>query len=199
MNRIWLFGTSLIIGLTLALLGSWWLLNRNYEYQGVVIDPPVQAADFTLTDQNGQPYRLSDQRGKVVLIYFGYTHCPDVCPITLSDYKRIKAGLGKQAEQVQFVFITVDPERDTVAHLHTYLANFDPGFTGLTGDRATLEPVWKAYGVYQQKQETGSAAGYLVDHTSRIYTIDPQGNWRINYPFGMETDKIVTDLQHLQK
>ncbi len=199
MNRIWLFGTSLITGLTLVLLGAWWLLDRNYQYQGVVIDPPAQAADFTLTDQHGQPFRLSEQRGKVVLIYFGYTNCPDVCPITLSDYKRIKAGLGKQAGQVQFVFITVDPERDTVSRLNTYLVNFDPGFIGLTGDRATLEPVWKAYGVYQQKQDVGSQAGYLVDHTSRIYAIDPQGNWRVNYPFGMETDKIVNDVRHLLK
>lgn len=199
MNRLWLFGTSLIVGLTLAVVGGVWLLDRNYQYQGVVIDPPAQAADFTLTDQNGQPFRLSDQRGRLVLIYFGYTNCPDVCPITLSDYKRIKAGLGKLAEQVTFVFITIDPERDTVPRLKEYLANFDPDFIGLTGDRVTLEPVWKAYGVYQQKQDTGSAAGYLVDHTSRIYTIDAQGNWRINYPFGMETDKIVRDLQHLLK
>jgi protein SCO1 len=197
MNRLWLFVTSLVFGLALALGGGWWWLNRNYQFQGVLIDPPARAADFTLTDQNGKPFRLSDQRGKTVLIYFGYTNCPDVCPITMTDYKRIKTGLGSQADKVQFVFITVDPERDTNERLKAYLANFDSSIIGLTADQATLEPVWKAYGVYQQKQDEGSAAGYLVDHTSRIYVIDPDGNWRINYPFGMETSKIVQDLEHI--
>lgn len=189
----------MVIGLALTLAGGWYFLDQNYRYQGAVIEPPAQAADFSLTDQNGDLFRLSDQQGKIVLVFFGYTNCPDVCPITLSEYKKIKAMLGEKADRVRFVYITVDPERDTVERMNTYLQNFDPTFVGLTSDRATLEPVWKAYGVYQQKQDTGSAAGYLVDHSTRTYLIDSQGRWRINYPYGMEPVKIVQDLQHLLK
>lgn len=202
MNRVWLFASALVVGMLLTVGGVWWWLNRTYQFQGVVIDPPAPAADFSLPDQDGRLFRLSEQRGQTVLIYFGYTHCPDVCPITLNDYKRIQTGLGPQAGRVTFVFITVDPERDTPARLKEYLTNFGPesggpSIIGLSADRAALEPVWKAYGVYQQKQDYGSAAGYLVDHTSRIYVIDPDGNWRINYPFGMEVAKIVQDLRHI--
>jgi protein SCO1 len=199
MNKIWFLGSGVVIGLALSLILGWYLLDQNYQYYGAVIDPPASAADFTLTDQNGSPFRLSDQKGKAVLIFFGYTQCPDVCPITLSEFKKIKAMLGDQADRVRFVFITVDPERDTVAQINTFLQNFDPAFVGLTGDQAALESVWKAYGVYQEKQAAGSAAGYLVDHSTRTYLIDPQGHWRINYPYGMETEKIVQDLQHLLK
>lgn len=197
MSKLWLIGTGLVIGLALAIGGSLLFFDRTYQFQGAVIDPPAQAADFTLTDQNGTPFSLSEQRGKIVLIFFGYTHCPDVCPITLTEFNRIKKQLGPQAGEVAFVFVTVDPERDTPEHMKAYIDNFDPGFVGLSGSQSDLEPVWRAYGVYQQKQDQGSAAGYLVDHTSRMYLVDAQGRWRINYPFGMETDKIVADLRHL--
>jgi protein SCO1/2 len=199
MNKIWLFVTGLILGLALILGAGWVWMNRNYQYNGVVIDPPAPAADFTLTDQHGQPFRLSDQRGKAAIIFFGYTNCPDVCPITLSEFKRIKAMLGDNADQVAFIYITVDPERDTVARLAEYLPNFDPQFIGLTGDLPALEQVWKAYGVYQQKQDAGSAAGYLVDHSTRTYLIDPDGAWRINFPYGMEPEKIVRDIRQVLK
>lgn len=199
MNKIWFIGSGVVIGLALTLVIGWYLLDQNYRYHGAVIEPPAPAADFTLTDQNGNPFRLSDQKGKLVLIFFGYTHCPDVCPITLSEFKKIKTMLGDKADQVRFVYITVDPERDTVGQINSFLQNFDPSFVGLTSDRATLEPVWKAYGVYQQKQDAGSAAGYLVDHSTRTYLIDSQGSWRINYPYGMEPQKIAQDLRQLMK
>ena len=176
---------------------GWQALSRPYTFQGSLIDPPIEAADFELTDQNGQTFRLSEHQGKVVLIFYGYTNCPDVCPLTLSDFKLIKADLGEQADQVNFVFITVDPERDSQERLKAYLANFDPVFSGLTGSRSELESVWKAYGVYQAKQETGSAAGYLVDHTARTYAIDKQGNLRLTYPFEMERQAILDDVRHL--
>lgn len=199
MNKIWLFATGAAIGLAL-ILGAGWAWNaRNYQYNGVVIDPPAPAPDFTLTDQHGQPFRLNDQRGKAALIFFGYTNCPDVCPITLSEFKRVKALLGDQAERVKFIYITVDPERDTVTRMAEYMPNFDSQFVGLTGDPAAMEQVWKEYGVYIQKQEAGSAAGYLVDHSTRTYLIDPDGNWRLNFPYGMEPEKIVRDLRQVLK
>ena len=195
-SKLSILGLGVIIGLAL-MLGAWKLMDRPYVYQGSLIDPPVQAADFNLTDQNGQPFRLSDQRGKVVLVFFGYTHCPDVCPVTLSEFRQIKGELGDQAKNVKFVFVTVDPERDTPQVLRTHLANFDPTFVGLTGSQADLEPVWKSYGVYQAEVDSGSAADYLVDHTARIYAIDPQGNWRLTYVFGTEPKAVLDDVTHL--
>lgn len=197
MSRIGLIGLGVVSGLALTLAAGYWIFQINYTYQGVLIDPPVPAPDFTLQDQTGASFRLQDQRGKIVLIFFGYTNCPDVCPVTLSQYRRIKAGLGGQADRVSFVFITVDPERDTPEKIKSYMANFDPAFHGLTGDSGALQSVWKDYGVYVEKQELGSAAGYLVDHSARIYLIDAQGNWRLNYPYGMEASQILRDVQHL--
>lgn len=191
-----LLGIGIVLGLALMLVG-WKVLAQPYTYQGSLIDPPVPAADFQLNNQHGEPFRLSDQRGKTVLIFFGYTHCPDVCPVALSEFRQVKKQLGDLADQVEFVFITVDPERDTADVLGQYLANFDPTFIGLSGTPDQMEPVYKSYGVYHEKTETGSASGYLVDHTARMYVIDSQGNWRLTYPFGMEVEKQVEDLVHL--
>jgi protein SCO1/2 len=198
MSKYLMLGIGVVFGLALV-LAAWFLFGQNYTYQGVLIDPPAPAVDFELIDQNGNNFRLSEQEGQIVLIFFGYTHCPDVCPVTLSEYKRIKEGLKEQADSVEFVYITVDPERDTPERLKTYLDFFDPSFIGLSGDRQALEDVWAAYGVYTKKQDTGSAAGYLIDHTARTYLVDQNGSWRLNYPFGMETEKIVEDIQHLLK
>lgn len=196
MKKSGLLILGVVIGLAM-ILGAWFIADQFYAYQGVLIDPPASAPDFSLLDQNGNLFKLSEQRGKIVLIFFGYTNCPDVCPITLSEFKQIKARLGEKSEDIKFVFITVDPERDTQERMKLYVENIDPAFYALTSDRQTLEAVWKDYGVYQERQETGSAAGYLVDHTARTYAIDAQGNWRINYPFGMEIEKIYQDLVHL--
>lgn len=199
MNKFGLFVVGVTLGLVLAFGAGWAFMNAQPVYNGVVIDPPAPAADFTLSDQNGQPYTLGSRGGKAVLIFFGYTNCPDVCPITLSEYKRIKALLGDQADEVEFVYITVDPERDTVERIKEYIGNFDPEFIGLTGELAELEAVWAAYGVYQLKKDTGSAAGYLVDHSTRMYLIDGGGNWRVNFPYGMEAEKIAHDIRQVLK
>ena len=183
--------------LVAVLLVGFQFMQRPHTYRGSLIDPPVPAADFELTDQNGQKFRLSDQDGEIILLFFGYSNCPDVCPLTMSEYKQMKEMLGEQADQVRFVFVTVDPERDTQARLSEYVNAFDPEIIGLTGSRTELEPVWKSYGVYQAKQETGSAAGYTVDHTSRTYLIDQDGNWQLTYPFEMEKEDILSDVRYL--
>ncbi len=188
---------ALGVFLALALLVAWREVSRPYTYQGALIDPPAPAADFTLSDQNGQPFHLSQQRGRVVLLYFGYTHCPDVCPATLAVFKRIKDSLGQEADQVRFVFITVDPERDDAESLRQFVSAFDPSFVGLSGSRAQLQAVWKAYGVYQAPQQVDSALEYVVDHTARIYAIDRQGNWRLTFPFEMDWQAIANDVGHL--
>src|SRR3972149_9089604 len=129
-----------------AILGTE-LFARPSVFQGSLIVPSVPAQDFTFTDQYGQPFELSDQQGKVILMFFGYTNCPDVCPLTLADFKQLKSQLGEAAEQVSFVFITVDPERDTQERIKEYLANFDPAIVGLTGEHHELEHIWQDYGV----------------------------------------------------
>ena len=195
-SNLGILGFGVVLGLMLMLVG-WQVFGQAYTFQGSLIDPPVPAAEIALPDQNGDMFRLSEQQGKVTLIFFGYTNCPDVCPVTLSEYKQIYQALGEDAEQVNFVFITVDPERDTPARLRSYLPNFGAPVIGLVGDQASLAPIKKAYGVYAEKVESDSALGYLVDHTARVYAIDRQGNWRLTYPFGIEVDKIIADVRHL--
>lgn len=190
-----LVGLSILIGL--AAIVGFQFFGKSYEFQGSLIDPPIPAADFALTDQHNEIFQLSDHTGEVVLIFFGYTYCPDVCPVTLSEFRQVKTQLGEKAERVQFVYITVDPERDTVKRIGAHLENFDPTFVGLTGDYSDLDPVWKAYGVYAAKVDTGSAAGYLVDHTARVYAIDVNGNLRLTYPFETDSDAIADDVFYL--
>lgn len=191
-----MLGVGVALGALIILVG-WQMVNRPYTYRGSLIDPPVEAADFELVDQHKESFRLSEQKGKVVLVFFGYTNCPDVCPVTLSDYIQLKRNLGEDADKVEFVFITVDPERDTPERLAAYISNFDSDFTALSGTRTELEPVWQSYGVYQEKQDVGSAAGYLVNHTARTYAIDKNGNWRLTYPFEMDRGVILDDVRHL--
>lgn len=192
-----LFGFAVLLGLSLTIFAGF--TQRPYTYAGSVIDPPVKAADFQLTDQNGQPFQLSSQQGKIVLIFFGYTHCPDVCPVTLTKYKQMRSELGNQAGQVEFLFITVDPERDTPIVLKTHLANYDPAIVGLTGSPAEMGQVWKSYGVYQAEANADSSGNYDVDHSTRIYVIDSQGNWRMTFPYETETQAMVDDVRHLLK
>jgi protein SCO1 len=199
MNRKFLYiAIGVLVGLAIT-LGAWKLLAGSYTYQGSLIDPPVPAADFTLTDQQGQPFQLSDQKGKVVLVFFGFTNCTDVCPITMAQFKQVKIDLGDLAKDVRFVFITVDPHRDNVEALRTYIGKFDPSFVGLTGDPANLAKVWKDYGVYVNQNATDSQDNYIDEHTARIYAIDTKGNWRLTYLYGTETDSLVEDISHLAR
>lgn len=164
------------------------------SFSGSQIDPPVPAADFTLTDQNGEAFRLSDHRGKPALVFFGYTNCPDVCPITLANYKNIRGELG---DQVNLIFITVDPERDTQEQIRQHLGKFDTAIIGLTGTRAELEPVWKDYGVFQSSHGGGGVEHYDVDHSSRVYAIDAEGNWRLTFLVETDWQSIVKDLRQV--
>jgi len=170
-----------------------------YKFRGSVIEPPVAAADFSLKEQNGQTFQLSDQHGKPVVLFFGYTSCPDVCPTTLAQFKQTRARLGAQADRVRFVFVTVDPQRDTPDKMGKYLNVFDPAIVGLGGTEAELAPVWTAYGVYRQIQPGSSADAYTVDHSARVYLIDAQGNLRATYAFGVQADDIAQDVRYLLK
>lgn len=189
-------GVFFLLGAAVIVQGSG-LLSGPYQYQGSVIDPPLPAADFDLPSTRGGHFQLSEEEGDVVLLFFGFTHCPDVCPTTLNDYQQIKARLGEEAAEVEFVFLTVDPERDTLAKLEEYLDYFDPEFVGLSAPAEALEPVWEAYGVYHQKREVGSAGGYLIDHTARIYVINTAGELQLTFPQGMAPEAMAEDIDHL--
>ncbi len=171
--------------------------SQPYVYQGSLIDPPITTDNFSLPASDGSKFELHEQNGNVVLLFFGYTHCPDVCPTTLYDFKQIKARLGENVDNVRFVFITVDPTRDSLSHLNEYMSEIDEDFIALGGDFRSLEPVWDAFGVYREENDVGSAGGYLVDHTARIYVIDKQGNLQITFPFGMSSEAMSEDLSQL--
>jgi protein SCO1/2 len=164
---------------------------------GTLLDPPKEVGDFTLTDQDGQPFRLSDLRGRVALLFFGYTNCPDICPTTLSEFKRVKALLGDDAERVAFVFVSVDGARDTPERLAAYVRAFDPQFIGLTGDDASLRPIARDFGVFYQRVNYESDVNYLVDHTASTFVVDQQGRLRLVFPYGTDPAAIVTRLRAL--
>ncbi len=151
----------------------------------------------TLVNQDNQPMKLSDLKGKPVLMSFGYTYCPDVCPMTLSDFRRVKRELGDAGDKVEFVLISVDPARDTPDVLKRYIEAFDPSFIGMTGDEATLQKLAYALdGLFEkQKPNEGDPNSYTVAHTSFMYLFDQNGKWKMKYPFGTPVDVLVADLK----
>ncbi|HEY8531484.1 MAG TPA: SCO family protein [Limnochorda sp.] len=167
-------------------------------FAGRVIDPPLPAPDFTMTDHHLRPFTLSEHRGRLVVLFFGYTHCPDVCPTTLGQFKRVKLLLEDQAEHVQFVFITVDPEQDTPERLAVYVGPVDPDFLGLWAAPEELEPILRAYGVFVEKTPAEeSPVGYWITHTSSSYVIDGKGQLRLQIPFGTAPEAVADDLRRL--
>lgn len=193
----WLLGALIAIA---AVMGIWAeTFSRAYTFRGSLIDPPMPGPNFTLNDQYGQPFRLSDQRGKLVLIFFGYTNCPDVCPSTLVQFRQVRTQLDAQAERVRFVFITVDPGRDTPERMKTYLGAIDRNIAGLSGSQADLEAIWRDYGVYRQPQPGSSTDDYLdlIEHSAGVYLLDAQGNLRLTYPIGLAGEDLLHDIHYL--
>ena len=172
----------------------------SYQFKNSQLTPPDPAYDFELIDQNNQPFQLSSQRGKVVMIFFGYTHCPDVCPATLSDMQILRNRLGTLQDKVTMLFITVDPERDTVTRLKQFVDRFDSHIVALTGDVTALANVYKAYGAGAQRQELPeSALKYAMDHTSTMTVIDKQGQRRLLIGFGSDLTDTQNDILALIK
>jgi protein SCO1 len=162
-----------------------------------VFEPPRAAPEFSLRGSDGGELKLSRYRGKVVILEFGFTSCPDVCPTTLAALAQAHKQLGTEGKDVQVVYITVDPERDDVAQMRKYLANFDPTFIGGTGTAAQLEAVQKEYGIAAQRVTAGNS--YAFDHSSFTYLIDGAGNLRALMPYGHAPDDYVHDVKLLLK
>ena len=174
------------------------LLTRETNYRGVLYDPPQAAFDFQLFTGGDKPASLKDFNGKAVLLFFGYTSCPDICPNTLAILRQVYTDLGEQADKVQVIYITVDPDRDTPQRVADYAAIFHPDFIGLSGGLEALEASWAAYGVYREIDDTsGSSAGYLVTHSARLYLIDPQGKLLLSYSYGTPAEDILYDVRLL--
>jgi len=173
---------------------------RPPEFHGVLIQSPDEAADFTLMTSTGEPMSLSDFRGKMVMLYFGYTFCPDVCPTTLNDLSNMMEALGpKKAKDVQVIMVTVDPERDTVEQLSSYLAYFDPTFLGMTGSVEDIQDIASHYGIFFERQEGDTQAGYLVDHTAVVTLVDEKGHVRMIFPYGTTGEDMAADLTYMMR
>ncbi|MGC4190307.1 MAG: SCO family protein [Thermomicrobiales bacterium] len=174
---------------------------KAYEFKGGFWTPPHIATDLALTDQNGQPFSLEDHKGKVILLYFGYTYCPDYCPTTMSDFMQVKEQLGDRANDVEIVFVSVDPERDTPARIKEYLGFFDPSFIGLTGTEDQPAPIERDYAVSVSKDSaTPISAGssfYLVSHSTSLYAIDQSGNLRLTWAYGTSPADVTSDVTYL--
>jgi len=155
--------------------------------------------DFTLTDYNNQSFSLSQQRGKIVLIFFGYTNCADACPTMLTKLKRVYAELGDKRDQVQAVFISVDPERDTPAVLKDYLKFFSIDAIGLTGKKDDIDKVVKQYGASYEIEQSDSAAGYHVNHSTYLYLIDQNGKLQSQFKHLDSVDAIAAGIKPLLK
>jgi len=153
--------------------------------------------DFDLLDHNGQPRHLADFRGKAVAVFFGYTHCPDVCPTTLSDFAAAMGELGDAAKRVQVLFVSVDPERDTPDVLRAYVPAFNPAFLGLTGSEAAIRAAAAEFKVVYQKSQGAVPDDYLIDHSAGTYVFDPEGRLRLLMPYGTTPDVIAADLKIL--
>jgi protein SCO1/2 len=166
----------------------------SHEFSGVVSDPPQQVTDFSLTDQYDQEFTFSGGSEEISLIFFGYTLCPDVCPTTLADLVRVKRLLGDDAKKVSFIWVTVDPERDSPYVLRQRIAAFDPEFIGLSGTREELQPVWEDFGVIANRDDTqDSAAGYLISHSAFTYLVDSDRTIRVVFPFGADPANMAAD------
>ena len=164
------------------------------ELRAGTFSPPRDAPEFVLRGSQGSTLRMSDHRGKVVALGFGYTSCPDVCPTTLADLAKARRKLGSPAD-FQVIYVTVDPERDSAAVLRDYLGAFDASFLGATGTPAELAQVRKAYGITTSR--VASALTYYVHHSSFVYLVDRAGKLRAMMPFGVSVDDIAHDVKAL--
>ncbi len=167
------------------------------SFQATDITGAGFARDFRLTDHNGSVRTLADFKGKVVAVFFGYTHCPDVCPTTLSDFAGALKLLGEQAAHVQVIFVTVDPQRDTPDILRQFVPAFNPTFLGMYTDTGTLKRLVKEYKVVYQKTSVKAVDDYLIDHSAGTYIYDPKGNLRLLVPYGSSPEAIAHDLKML--
>jgi protein SCO1/2 len=186
-----------ILAMLLAVLTLLAGCSRPVHFNSTDITGVEWGRDFRLVDHTGKPRQLSDFKGKVVALFFGYTQCPDVCPTTLSTMAQAMKMLGSSADNVQVLFITLDPERDTRDVLTRYVPAFNPTFLGLSGDAVATRRTADAFKVFYQKQPGTTPSSYTLDHTSATYLFDPQGRLRLYGAYGMPADQLAADMRIL--
>ncbi len=168
--------------------------SPSHEWHGTLYQPPQPAPEIKVPELN---FTLSDSRGVITLLYFGYTYCPDVCPATVATMAQVFKQLNASPEVMQFIMISVDPERESSESLNAYMHRFHPDFRGLWIDRSQLEQVMAAYGVIAEREPSENPQTYLITHTARVFLIDQEGNLRAHYPFGTTPDEFMDDLRYL--
>jgi protein SCO1/2 len=184
---------SSIIICSLALLAA--CDSAGPKFKSTDITGVEYGRTLELTDQNGKPRRLEDFRGKAVVLFFGFTHCPDVCPTTLGDVANALKSLGPDAQRVQVLFVTVDPERDTPKELAQYVGAFDPRFLALYGDLAATQRTAREFKIYFEKRKSGDS--YTIDHSAQAYVIDPLGRLRLLVRHDRIREDLADDLRTL--
>jgi protein SCO1/2 len=191
--RFALVVSAFVAGLAISLAAVLWLVNPRVAPPGA---PPTAAigGPFRLLDQNGRTVTDADLKGRPFLVFFGFTHCPDVCPTTLFEISEVLRELGADADRLGALFITVDPERDTPAALKDYLSSFDPHLVGLTGDLDAVSAVAKAYRVYFKKVPLDDG-GYTMDHTAIVYLMDKDGRFVAPFSLRRTTEAAVADVR----
>jgi protein SCO1/2 len=165
--------------------------------RGIVIDDPLPAAPLALARHDGTAFTLADQRGKVVALYFGYTHCPDVCPTTLSDWARARQALGRRAERMSWVFVSLDPERDTPEDASVYARQFDSTFVGLSGSEATIDSLKHAWGIAAWKEGDVTGNAYAVAHPAQTFVVDREGRLAMFLEPGVPGAEMARSLRRL--
>lgn len=186
-----------LCALALVLVGCDKLANKPVTFNNVDITGADYARDFALTDHTGKPRTLADFKGKVVFLFFGFTQCPDVCPTTMSEMAGVLKELGGQAKDVQVLFVTVDPERDTQELLAQYVPAFHPSFIGLYGDAVATAKVAKEFKVFYAKSAGATPDSYSMDHTAGSYVFDQNGKIRLFVRHGKGAAPIVQDIKLL--
>ncbi|MEN8040706.1 MAG: SCO family protein [Actinomycetota bacterium] len=188
------------VGMIVILLVAWqFILPRlqPHVFYGQVIQSTSPAPTIELDGPGGERVAISDFEDKVVVLYFGYTFCPDVCPISLAKLARAREMMGDKGDDVQVIMVSVDPARDTWQVLEEYAAHFDETFIGLTGDPADIDRIATVYGVYYEAEESTSSAGYLVNHTSTVMVVDRNGELKLVIPYEATDEQVAADLSYL--
>ena len=192
-----LWGVSLMLSAALAACGPAGKSAEKLQFKGTDITGAEYGRALALTDQDGKSRTLADFKGKVVVVFFGYTQCPDVCPTTMAELAQVKKSLGKDGERLQGIFVTIDPERDTPTVLKGYMGSFDPTFVALRGTVEQTKEVAKEFKVFFAKVPGRTPESYTMDHTAGSYVFDSNGKLRLFVRYGSGPDALAADLKTL--